>query len=405
MPRAVPRRASVRIDLTPRSAVVALVSVAAVWLLIKIWAILLVILIGLMIVGMVAPIVEWLEHRGLTRGIAIAGVFTAMLLAVVGFGALTVPRLVAQLAALVDNLPRLQAWVVAHLQSNKFLAPLAESAKNTRAPELLGKAAEASLAYGSTVAEVVAYAVSAVFLALYFLIDRDRMRGGLFALVPRDYHVRLSRIVLGLETIVGGYMRGQALTSLLMGIFTFIVLMIAKVENAVALSVFAAVADVLPYVGALLACGPAVLAAIPRGPGTAVAVLIALSVYQEFESRLIVPRVYGRVLRLPSSIVIIALLVGGKLLGVLGALISLPVAAGILMVVEELRFSLPGDDSDDPALRRRDARAEEEYRQRSAGAPAEKAAEIATDIAERRRAEEGGAEEAAQRPLTTGERG
>ena len=93
---------------------------------------------------------------------------------------------------------------------------------------------------------------------------------------------------------------------------------------------FSAVADVLPYVGALLACGPAVLASVPRGPGVVLAVLIALSVYQEFESRFIVPRVYGRVLRLPSSVVIIALLVGGKLLGVLGALLSLPVAAGII---------------------------------------------------------------------------
>jgi len=382
---------------------VAVLALGSVWLLMQLWPILLVIVIGLMIAGMVGPVVAWLEHKGMGRGAAIAVVFLGMLFAFLGFGALTVPRLVAQLADLSDHLPKLQAWIVEHLQGNKLLAPFAQSVKSNRAPELIAKAAEASLAYGVTIFETIAYGVSSVFIALYLLIDRDRMRGGLFALVPRRYHVRLSRILLGLETIVGGYMRGQALTSVLMGIFTFVVLTVAGVDNAVALAAFAAVADVLPYVGALLACGPAVLAALARGPGVAVAVLVALTIYQEFESRFIVPRVYGRVLRLPSSVVIVALLVGGKLLGVLGALLALPIAAGILMMVSELRFALPGDDSDDPALRRRDARAEDEYRARSAGAPAEKAAEIATDIAVRRRAEEGGdPAEAAQRPLTDG---
>lgn len=262
-------RPRLRIDLTPRSAIVAVVTLAAVWLLLKLWPILLVVLIGLMIAGMVAPVIAWLEHRGVGRGAAIGVVFFAMFGAFVGFGALTVPRLAAQLANLVDDLPRLQGWVVEHLQGNKMLAPFAAAVKNNKAPELMGRAAEAGLAYGVTIAETIAYAVSAVFLALYILIDRDRMRGGLFAIVPRPYHVRLSRVLLGLETIVGGYMRGQALTSLLMGVFTFIVLTIAKVPNAVALSAFAAVADVLPYVGALLACGPAVLAAVPRGPAVA----------------------------------------------------------------------------------------------------------------------------------------
>ena len=57
--------------------------------------------------------------------------------------------------------------------------------------------------------EVVAYAVSAIFLALYIMIDRDRLRGGLFAVVPRTHHMRLSRVLVNLETIVGGYIRGQ----------------------------------------------------------------------------------------------------------------------------------------------------------------------------------------------------
>jgi predicted PurR-regulated permease PerM len=188
---------------------------------------------------------------------------------------------------------------------------------------------------------------------------------------------------MGLEAIVGGYMRGQAITSVLMMAFTFTVLAIAKVPNAIALSVFAGLADILPYVGGLLATGPAVIAAFSRGPSVAIAVLIALVAYQEFESRFIVPRVYGRVLRLPSAIIIIALLAGGKLLGILGALLALPIAAGVRLIAEELRFELPGEPPDDPVQRARDERGEREYKARTDGVPAEQAAEVATEIAQR----------------------
>jgi putative heme transporter len=232
------------------------------------------------------------------------------------------------------------------------------------------------------------------------------MRGAFFALIPRTFHVRLSRVIMNLETIVGGYMRGQAITSGLMAAFTFAVLSVAGVSNALALAIFAGLADVLPYIGALLACGPAFLVALSRGTTVAIVVLALLAAYQEFESRVIVPRIYGKVLRLPATTVMIALLVGGKLLGILGALLALPIAAGVRMVVEELRVELPGEDIDDAALRARDARAEAEFEARAAGVPAYEAATIATEIARDRQIEDAGdvddARASAVAPITRG---
>jgi predicted PurR-regulated permease PerM len=256
------------------------------------------------------------------------------------------------------------------------------------------------------IVEVAAYTATAFFLALYVMLDRDRMRGALFALVPRNYHVRLSRVLINLETIVGGYMRGQAITSLLMAIFTFAVLTIAGVPNALALALFAGVADVLPYIGALLACGPAFLAALSKGTTVALVVLAILAVYQEFESRVIVPRVYGKVLRLPAASVMIALLVGGKLLGILGALLALPIAAGIRMIISELRVELPGEEIDDAELRKKDEASEREFAMRAAGHDAAEAAAIATEIAEERRDDDAShaddPREVAVEPLTSG---
>jgi predicted PurR-regulated permease PerM len=183
-------------------------------------------------------------------------------------------------------------------------------------------------------------------------------------------------------------MRGQLITSVLLAVYAFAVLAIARVPNALALAIFAGIADVLPYVGAFLVCGPAFLASLPRGMVVAVGVLLALAAYQEFESRFIVPRVYGKVLRLPAATVMIALLVGGELLGVLGALLALPIAAGLRMVIEELRVDLPGEDVR-PSVQRvrehKDAEEQREFAARAAGAPAADAAAIAIDIAEAHR--------------------
>jgi len=162
------------------------------------------------------------------------------------------------------------------------------------------------------------------------------------------------------------------------------------VENALALAAFAGLADVLPYVGALLSVGPAVIAAVPRGSVIIIVVLVLMLAYEEFESRVLVPRIYGRVLRLPSSVVLFALLAGGTLMGILGALLALPVAATVAMVIRELRMELPGEQEQlaDMRMREADDRGEEEYERRTAGVGAEKAAAIAVEISRDRREEE-----------------
>ena len=100
----------------------------------------------------------------------------------------------------------------------------------------------------------------------------------------------------------------------------------------------------------------------------------ALAIYMEFESRILIPRVYGQVLRLPRTAVILALIAGGTLMGIVGALLALPIAAGLLMVLEELRVEMPGDDSVDRSMQARDAKAEAAYEHLSAGTTAPDAA-------------------------------
>jgi len=251
---------------------------------------------------------------------------------------------------------------------------------------------------------VVAYGLSALFLGLYIIIDRDRLRGGLFALIPRSHHIRLSRIMMNLETIVVAYVRGQMITCLLMALFTYGLLWACGVENALALAAIAGLADVLPYIGPLLSVGPAVLAALSHGPVVTVVVLVLMLAYEEFESRVLIPRIYGRALRLPSSVVLFALLAGGTLMGIFGALLALPVAATVMMLIEELRVELPGEQEQpvDTLMREADDRGEEEYERRTAGIGAEQAAAIAVEISRDRQEDEKHPPEAAGTPIEGG---
>jgi putative heme transporter len=196
--------------------------------------------------------------------------------------------------------------------------------------------------------------------------------------------------MLNLETIVGGYVRGQLITSAFMAIFVFILLTACGASNALAIAVFAGIADVLPYIGALLSVGAAVAAVISLSPAIIIIVLVLMLSYEEFESRVIIPRIYGHALRLPSSVILLSLLMGGVLMGIVGALLALPVAAALLMLIEELRVELPGqqEQAEDMEIKERDDRGEEEYAHRAEGMPAEQAAAIAVEITTDRLKEE-----------------
>lgn len=384
------RRCPVRLELSPKTMASLVLVGAALWLLIRLWPVLLVLVVALLVAGTLSPAVRWLEERRVERGIGIAIVFTVFLILTILVVALTIPTLVSQTAALLEHEPALRTQLADELTNSPLSAPLADWLRGLKPDALTTAIGTTVFAFSARLLGTAAYGLSALFLGLYMMIDRDRLRGGLFAVVPRSHHIRLSRIMMNLETIVGAYIRGQLVTCLLIAIFTFLLLTACGVENALTLAVIAGVADVLPYIGPFFSVGPAVLAALSRGPVVAGVVLVLMLVYEEFESRVLIPRIYGRALRLPSSVVLVSLLAGGTLMGILGALLALPVAAAAMMLVEELRVELPGEQEQfmDTQVREADVRAEEEYERRSEGVGAEQAAAIAVEISADRQKEE-----------------
>ena len=398
------RRRVIRIELAPRTLVILTLLIPALWGLSRLMPVLLVLVLALIIVGTVSPAVRWLEERRLRRGLGIGIVFSGIMVATVLFITLTIPALIEQATNLVDQEPILRERLADWLEGFRLTSPLADLLRDLRVRDVVTVSVSTALEFSGSVVAIVAYILSAVFLALYIMIDRDRLRGGLFLLVPISHHVQLSRIMLNLETIVGGYLRGQAITSACMTLFVFVLLTACGVPNALAIAIFAGVADVLPYIGSLLALVAVVGVVLTQGFTVIGIVLLSMLAYEEVENRLIVPRVYGRALRLPSSVIFFALLAGAVLAGIPGALLSLPVASALLMLIQELRVELPGQQEQavDVQTRVRDELGEAEYERRAEGMPAEQAAAIAVEIATDRHKEESSAPEIADPPVDPG---
>ncbi len=377
----------VRIELSAKSLLPILAVVAGLWLVIHGLAALLVLVTALMLVGALHPFVHWVEERKVRRLLAICAVFGASLLFVAALVAVTVPALASQIQKFIENEPNIRQSLASYLDRSHFTAAIADTLRNTRTTEFLKSVSGTLLSFGTNVLEIGAYLVAAFFLAFYMMVDRDRLRGGLYAIVPRKHHLRLSRILLNLGNIVGGYIRGQLLTCVLMSVFIFVLLIACGVPNALALAVFGGFMDLLPYIGIFLTVTPVVLVAATQGTTTAVIVFVLMLVYEEVESRVLVPLVYGRSLRLPSSVVFFSLILGTALAGIIGALLALPMAATVLMLVEELRVDLPGKtvQPTDLIQREDDHRTEKEYARRSDHLSTEEAAAVAVQIASDRK--------------------
>ena len=371
----------VRFEISPRSIAWILATIVGVWLFLQLRAIVLLLVVALVLAGTFNPLVEWMERRGIKRLYALTLLFFALLLATSLLIFLTVPPFLEQLAQIVRDAPHHRDQLIALLQQRDFTAPLARALQNAGLEQTFTRIENSLVGYTPEILTALGWAVTTLFLAFYLLADGKRMQGTIYAIVPRDYHMRLARILQNLEVIVGGYMRGQLITSVAVGLFTYVLLVICGVPNALSLALFAAVVDVIPFIGALLATAPAVLVALSQGLPTGLVVLVALFIYQEIENRILIPKVYGHALRLAPVTVVLALLAGGLLLGVIGALLALPIAAGLQMMVAELRVDLPGDDSDDRSAQARDAKTEATYERMSAGATAPEAGQIAKNLA------------------------
>jgi predicted PurR-regulated permease PerM len=166
-----------------------------------------------------------------------------------------------------------------------------------------------------------------LILTFYLLVDGRRLYAWLLAFVPPQHREKMARTVPEVSDVLYGYVRGQVITSVLFAAFAAVTLKAFNVPAVVPLAVLAGICDVIPVLGIIIAVLPATVLALSVSPFAALMVLCLFVAYHLFEAYYIVPRIYGKALRLSTLAVLLALVVGGTLQGILGAVPVLPVVA------------------------------------------------------------------------------
>ncbi len=336
-----PWRLALRIVLLTTAVVVGL------WLVVMLSGVLLRLLAAVILATGLAPLVRQLHRLGLPRGAAVLLIYLAFILAVVGFLVLVVPPLVQQTAELVRDAPqygaRIQQTLLDLRKRFPFLPPLDQQLAQqvTGLGEQIGAVltqAFVVLEFALGVFSGLVSAVLVLLITLYLIVDGARIREYFLSFVAPARRERLRRVTDRIGERMGGWLIGQVELSLVIGVVVYLGLTVLGVQGALLLAVVAAVGEAIPIVGPVLSAIPAVIVALTQSPLLALATAIMYLVVQQLENNLLVPKIMERAVAIHPLAVIIALIIGGELLGIGGALVAVPVAAALAVILDELRW-------------------------------------------------------------------
>ncbi|MEA2515529.1 MAG: hypothetical protein QOJ59_5018 [Thermomicrobiales bacterium] len=352
-----------RIELPFKTIARVILTLAFLWLLARIWNILLLLFIAVLLAAAVNPIIRRLQRQGVPRGGAVAIVFLALLGTLAGILLLVIPPLIDEGRAFAADLPSYVEKTQRLLRDNPDLYQRIQDAANRGSADP-GVVFQGFLAFSSGLIAAISNTVIVLVMTIYILADGKRIYAWCMRYLPEKQEDKVSRALPEISRVVSGYVIGQLITSAMFGAFTFVVLTLVGVPQPLFLAILAAFADAIPIAGVLIATVPAVLLALTVSWPAAAIVLVAYITYQQIENYIIVPRVYRDTLHVSSFAVLISVLIGGQLLGIIGVLLALPIAAAIPTIeriwIEE-EGGPPGTESWSEEIARSEAEAEEEF--------------------------------------------
>ncbi len=311
----------------------------ALWLLYRLQTVVVWTILALFLAVALNPAVDWMAGRRVPRALAILLAYAGVLIVVAGVAALVAPPLFQQGTALVHALQQ-PGGLTTEVQ--RIAAPLGlDGFVNGLRPQLdaipgqlAGQLGSVTTVTVSTIGTVTAE-LSILVLAFFFLHDGAGLVEGSVRLFPEARRPAASRVLEHSSDAIAGYIRGNLAISAIAGLSALAGMLVLGVPYALPLAVLLAVIDLIPMVGVTLGAIPVVLAALSVSPVTAVIMLVYIVVYQQIESNVLNPLIYGRSDQLPALTVFLAFLVGSLLWGILGALIAIPAADIIRILVRE----------------------------------------------------------------------
>jgi predicted PurR-regulated permease PerM len=286
------------------------------------------------------PAVAWLTRHRLPRWAAVMTILLVAAGVLAAFLAAAIPPLAAQATALADELPHYLHTLQNHnselgrLNARYHIQQDLSHMLSSRGSALIGGVLGAGELVLSTATSVLAVAV----LVVYFLAAMPRIKLFFYRLAPQSRRPRVILIGDEIFTKVGGYVLGNFLTSLIAGLGTFVWLVIFDVPYALLLALLVALLDLIPVIGSTIGGAIVSLVALTVSLPVAIATLGFYITYRLAEDYLIVPRILGKTVQVPAVVTLVAVLIGGALMGIIGALVAIPAAAALRLLLHEVAF-------------------------------------------------------------------
>lgn len=292
------------------------------------------------------PVVRALQRRGMKRPIGISVVFAGFLVVVGVIIAMIVPVISSQIAVVVQEAPNYLSTVHTEewfedlnerLGTFVDLPGLLETARDfALKPDTWTQFAGGVVQAGVNIANGLTATLIILILSLYFLASLRSMKHGLYAMTARSARAKVIDITEQVTQSIGGYVSGMVMLAFINAVLGFVAMSIFKVPFASLVAVGVFFLALIPLIGSVLATVLVVVVGLFHSPGTALSIGIYYLIYMQIESYLLTPRIMNRVVSVPGALVVIGALAGGTLLGLLGALIAIPVTALVLMIIKQL---------------------------------------------------------------------
>ncbi len=289
------------------------------------------------------PLVEALTKRGLRRGLAVSLVFAGVILVFTLLGLVVVPPVSTQGSELAGNAP----GYLDHVLNSSFIKDLdrnygvvdkiqAEVTKRLSDGTFLSQVFGGVLGVGAAVISAIFQTFTVLVLTLFLLASFPRVKQAAYAMIPASRRPRVISLSEEIMRRTGSYAIGQVAVASINALCSWVMMMIVGIPYSAVLAVAVGFLGLIPMVGATIGAGLVCLVAIFDEPRKAVIALVYYVVYQQLENYVVAPKIMQRTVSVPGAVTVVAALAGGTLLGVLGALLAIPVAAGLLLLYEEV---------------------------------------------------------------------
>jgi predicted PurR-regulated permease PerM len=316
---------------------------AALWSVLNIMV--LVLMAAVLAIGL-DPAVRAMERRGQSRGRAVTLIFLGALAVVILFASLVIPRLVSQVGELADDIPGAVDDIATrddaigrYVRENDVAEKLQKFVKDL--PGKITNSFGTIVGVAGKVGSVIFNFVTVAILTIYFMLSLPRMRRTAAIAFAPGTRERAEDVMDQAISRIGGYVAGILTTASIAGtsalvFFTILGLLGLGIPFAVPLAVFSGLLGLIPAVGAYIGAAPAVIVGFFQSPATGIVILVYFIVYQQIENYVIQPRIMKNAVNLSPAAVIISTLVFGSLAGFAGAVLALPAAATIKVIIVEL---------------------------------------------------------------------